>query len=127
MCNLKYCGGQNQEMRICISLVNKIFFCCSTIHHLINFHILDHIFHLTVDRSQQHLDGCTYNLQMTQLFSRDIHQHIVLFRERITKEEEARGPWNEGSSTQLKEEWQYIDKPQEYVTSTDGLTNVTLN
>ena len=43
----------------------------------------------------------------------------------MSKEEEARGPWNEGSSTQLKEEWQYIDKPQEYVTSTDGLTNVT--
>ena len=43
----------------------------------------------------------------------------------MTKEEETRGPWNEGSSTQLKEEWQYIDKPQEYVTSTDGLTNVT--
>ncbi|RKU69479.1 manganese catalase family protein [Parabacteroides sp. AF17-3] len=43
----------------------------------------------------------------------------------MSKEEETRGPWNEGSSTQLKEEWQYIDKPQEYVTSTDGLTNVT--
>lgn len=43
----------------------------------------------------------------------------------MSKGEEARGPWNEGSSTQLKEEWQYIDNPQEYVTSTGGMTEVT--
>jgi Mn-containing catalase len=33
----------------------------------------------------------------------------------------AKGPWNQGSSTQLKEEWQVIDKPTEYVIETNGL------
>lgn len=41
-----------------------------------------------------------------------------------SKKEEARGPWNEGRSTQLQEEWQYIQKPLEHVESTDGLTNI---
>jgi len=34
----------------------------------------------------------------------------------------ARGPWNQGKSTKLKEEWQYIDDPRSHVTETDGLT-----
>ena len=38
-----------------------------------------------------------------------------------SKGKEARGPWNEGKSTRLKEEWQYIENPLEEVRSTDGL------
>lgn len=38
--------------------------------------------------------------------------------------EDARGPWNEGVSTQLKEEWQYIDNPQQQVEETDGLLDI---
>jgi Mn-containing catalase len=34
---------------------------------------------------------------------------------------EIRGPWNEGISTQLGEEWKYIDKPIETVNETNGL------
>ena len=34
---------------------------------------------------------------------------------------EIRGPWNQGSSTQLNEEWQYIANPIETVNETDGL------
>lgn len=34
---------------------------------------------------------------------------------------ESRGPWNTGESTRLKEEWQYIEDPQEEITDTDGL------
>ncbi|MDE6490353.1 MAG: manganese catalase family protein, partial [Muribaculaceae bacterium] len=34
---------------------------------------------------------------------------------------DARGPWNEGASTQLNEEWQYIDDPLKEVRDTDGL------
>lgn len=34
---------------------------------------------------------------------------------------DARGPWNEGPSTQLKEEWQYIENPLEEVRRTNGL------
>jgi len=33
----------------------------------------------------------------------------------------AQGPWNQGISTQLKEEWQVIDNPREYVIETNGL------
>src|SRR5690606_14856657 len=32
-----------------------------------------------------------------------------------------RGPWNEGKSTKLQEEWQYIEDPDKYVKDTDGL------
>ncbi len=39
----------------------------------------------------------------------------------MSKGEEARGPWNEGPSTQLNEEWQYIKEPLEEVRSTNGL------
>lgn len=41
-----------------------------------------------------------------------------------SKGEDARGPWNEGRSTQLKEEWQYIDEPVEQVRSTNGLLDI---
>lgn len=36
---------------------------------------------------------------------------------------DARGPWNEGKSTQLKEEWQYIEEPMEEVMATRGLVD----
>lgn len=41
-----------------------------------------------------------------------------------SKGEEARGPWNEGPSSELDEEWQYIENAQECVLSTDGLTDM---
>ncbi|WP_455497045.1 manganese catalase family protein [Coprobacter sp.] len=41
----------------------------------------------------------------------------------MSKGEDARGPWNEGKSSRLKEEWQYIDNPLEEVENTDGLLN----
>ena len=39
----------------------------------------------------------------------------------LSKGDDVRGPWNEGESTQLKEQWQYIEQPLEEVRSTDGL------
>lgn len=36
-------------------------------------------------------------------------------------EPEARGPWNEGESSRLKEEWQYIEDPLREVKRTNGL------
>lgn len=39
----------------------------------------------------------------------------------MSKGEDAMGPWNEGKSTQLKEEWQYIDDVMEEVAGTNGL------
>lgn len=38
--------------------------------------------------------------------------------------EDARGPWNEGVSTQLHEEWQYISDPQRQVEDTNGLLDL---
>ncbi|MDE6779248.1 MAG: manganese catalase family protein [Alistipes sp.] len=38
--------------------------------------------------------------------------------------EDARGPWNEGESTGLGEQWQYVEDPRAYAAETDGLTNV---
>lgn len=35
-----------------------------------------------------------------------------------------RGPWNEGVSTQLGEEWQYVGNPLEKVRETEGLSDV---
>lgn len=32
-----------------------------------------------------------------------------------------RGPWNEGKSPDLKEDWDYIENPMEYINSTNGL------
>ena len=37
-----------------------------------------------------------------------------------------RGPWNEGLSINLKEEWQYIDDPAQYVKETKGLTKTEI-
>lgn len=42
----------------------------------------------------------------------------------MSKGEEARGPWNEGESTELKETWQYIQHVQQQVEETDGLLNL---
>lgn len=39
----------------------------------------------------------------------------------VSKGDDFRGPWNEGSSSRLNEEWQYIDNPLEEVRSTNGL------
>ncbi len=39
----------------------------------------------------------------------------------LSKGNDARGPWNEGVSSQLDEEWRYIEKPLEEVRSTNGL------
>lgn len=38
--------------------------------------------------------------------------------------EDARGPWNEGVSSRLKETWQYVDDPRQQVDSTNGLTDI---
>lgn len=38
--------------------------------------------------------------------------------------EDAKGPWNEGQSTQFHETWQYIDNPRQHVESTNGLTDL---
>jgi len=35
-----------------------------------------------------------------------------------------RGPWNEGTSSQLKEEWQFVQNPLERVRETEGLTDL---
>lgn len=42
----------------------------------------------------------------------------------MSKGEDARGPWNEGVSTHLKESWQYIDNPCEQVEETQGLVDM---
>lgn len=38
--------------------------------------------------------------------------------------EDVKGPWNEGVSTQLKENWQYIADPKQHVESTNGLRDL---
>ncbi len=38
--------------------------------------------------------------------------------------EDARGPWNEGTSSGLGEEWQYVENPLAQVCETDGLTDL---
>jgi len=38
--------------------------------------------------------------------------------------EDARGPWNEGQSSGLDEQWQYIENPREHVLATRGLTEI---
>lgn len=38
--------------------------------------------------------------------------------------EDARGPWNEGKSSQMGEQWQYIEDPLQHVSSTNGLLDV---
>jgi Mn-containing catalase len=42
----------------------------------------------------------------------------------FSKENDAKGPWNEGKSSQLKEDWQYVENVQEEVKKTNGLTNI---
>ncbi len=42
----------------------------------------------------------------------------------MSRGDDARGPWNEGQSTELDETWQYIDDPLEQVERTDGLLNL---
>ncbi len=39
----------------------------------------------------------------------------------MSKDEDFKGPWNEGKSPELKEEWQIIDNPLEHVQETNGL------
>lgn len=39
----------------------------------------------------------------------------------MSQGEDARGPWNEGKSIKLEEEWQFIDNPLENVEETNGL------
>lgn len=41
----------------------------------------------------------------------------------MSKGEDHKGPWNEGKSPEMKEEWQFIDNPLEYVRQTNGLLN----
>ncbi len=41
----------------------------------------------------------------------------------FSKGEDYRGPWNEGKSSRLKEEWQYIENPLEEVRRTNGLVD----
>ncbi|MCF2446680.1 manganese catalase family protein [Dyadobacter sp. CY345] len=38
---------------------------------------------------------------------------------------DATGPWNQGTSTQLGETWQYIEDPLQHVMDSNGLTNLT--
>ena len=40
--------------------------------------------------------------------------------------EEFKGPWNEGKSPQLREEWKYIEDPIQHVGETNGLLNETI-
>jgi Mn-containing catalase len=39
----------------------------------------------------------------------------------MSRDHSERGPWNKGKSTGLKEEWEFIDNPEERVRETDGL------
>ncbi len=41
----------------------------------------------------------------------------------MSKGDDKLGPWNQGESSQLKEEWQYIDRPAKHVYETNGLLN----
>ena len=42
----------------------------------------------------------------------------------MSKGDDARGPWNEGKSSRLDEEWQYIDNVHEYISKSNGLTKL---
>ncbi len=39
----------------------------------------------------------------------------------MSKGEKGKGPWNQGKSPELGEEWQVIDKPEEHIQQTNGL------
>lgn len=41
----------------------------------------------------------------------------------MSKGEDFKGGWNEGKSTELGEEWQFISDPHQHVIETDGLLN----
>lgn len=41
--------------------------------------------------------------------------------------QDAIGPWNQGTSTQLGETWQYVEDPLQQVLETEGLTNLAPN
>lgn len=41
----------------------------------------------------------------------------------MSKGDDKLGPWNQGESSQLKEEWQYIDRTAKHVHETNGLLN----
>ena len=41
----------------------------------------------------------------------------------MSKGEDFKGPWNEGKSPEMKEEWQVINNPVEHVRETNGLLN----
>jgi Mn-containing catalase len=41
----------------------------------------------------------------------------------MSKGNSARGPWNQGQSKGLKEEWEYIENPEEHIKQTNGLLN----
>ncbi len=43
----------------------------------------------------------------------------------MSKGEEYTGPWNDGKSPEMGEEWQYIDEPYQHVLETNGLINDT--
>jgi Mn-containing catalase len=45
----------------------------------------------------------------------------------MSKTDEFRGPWNEGSSTQLGEQWQYVDDPLGNIRDTNGLLDEQAN
>jgi len=45
----------------------------------------------------------------------------------MSQGEDFAGPWNEGKSTQTKEQWNRIDNPQEYVEQTNGLLDVEVD
>lgn len=40
--------------------------------------------------------------------------------------EEVRGPWNDGQSPQFKEDWRYIDDPEQHVSDTMGLLDESM-
>lgn len=42
----------------------------------------------------------------------------------LSQGEDAKGPWNEGKSTQTKDTWQNIEDPLQYVRDTEGLKSV---
>lgn len=42
----------------------------------------------------------------------------------MSQGEDARGSWNQGKSTQLQEEWQYIEDPLKRIRETNGILNV---
>ena len=39
----------------------------------------------------------------------------------MSKGEDAKGPWNEGKSPEMKEEWQTVENPHQHVVETNGL------